>query len=59
MFVSVRKKERDYLLVIRYCLLLLSTRHTEVTGMPGDTSLTCVFLKEAVEVIIKRVQGAS
>lgn len=64
MSVSERKKERDYLLVIQCCLLLLSTRHTEVIGMPGDTFLNPCFLKrscrsyykEGVRSIIKQNQ---
>lgn len=64
MFVSVRKKEGDYLLVTQCCLLLLSTRHTEVIGMPGDTFLNPCFLKrcckcyykEGVRNIIKQNQ---
>lgn len=46
MYVCEWEREKDYLLAIQSYLLLLSTRHTEVIGMPGDTFLNPHFLKK-------------
>ena len=53
MFMSARKKERDYLLVIQWCLLLLTTKHIKVIVVPGDTFLNLCFLKRRYRIYYK------